>query len=122
MHQLAKIGAPLAEVVVYVDRRDVRGASALFEAQDVPRSWHRMAKQRLSISELEVGDHVDDEQGDLRLMRRRLLAALPVASYVLQFALASWWAVPNLLAVLAGLAIAAWLGAKGQPQIEGKTT
>src|SRR3954469_16263770 len=69
-HLPAKIRAPPAKIIVYVNDRDAGVLRPLFQAQKFARHRTRVAQERIRLREIEVINDVDEEQRRDRFVRR----------------------------------------------------
>jgi len=56
-----EIGSPLAEIIVYIDARDLGGTSAFLQGGDPRPDTPGARKELLAAREFEIVDHIDDE-------------------------------------------------------------
>jgi len=69
LHDAAEVRLPAAEIVVDVDDRYACLLRATLQSQDTPRHRHRLRDQWLGALELEIVDHINEQQDDSRRFR-----------------------------------------------------
>ena len=57
-----EIGSPLAEIVIYVDARDLGGTSPLLQGGDLRPDTPGMREKLLATREFKIVDHIDEKQ------------------------------------------------------------
>jgi hypothetical protein len=67
LKQLARVGPPLAKIIVYVNDRKFRFSGADFQTSDTWRDKQRLCKQPRTIREFEVIDDVNDKKGSFHV-------------------------------------------------------
>ena len=56
-----EIGSPLAEIIVYIDARDLGGTSAFLQGGDPRPDTPGVRKELLAARKFEIVDHIDEE-------------------------------------------------------------
>ena len=57
-----EIGSPLAEIIVYIDARNLGGTGPFLQGSDLRPDTPRMYEKLLAAWEFEVVDHIDEKQ------------------------------------------------------------